>query len=36
MALTELGSKGVYWIHVSQVRVQWQATVNMVMNYQVP
>lgn len=33
MDLTETGCEDVDWIHLAQGMVQWQATVNMVMNF---
>jgi hypothetical protein len=33
MYLKGIGREGVGWIHLLQVRVQWQAVVNMVMNF---
>jgi hypothetical protein len=33
--LVEIGWKGVDWIHMAHDRVQWQAFVNTVMNFQV-
>jgi hypothetical protein len=34
--LREMGIYGMNWIHVAQDKVQWQAFVNTVMNFQVP
>jgi hypothetical protein len=34
--LREIGIDGVNWIQLAQDRVQWQAFVNTVMNFQVP
>jgi hypothetical protein len=34
--LREIGINGANWIHVAQVRVQWRAFVNTVMNLRVP
>jgi hypothetical protein len=34
--LREIWWEGVDWIHLTQDRDQWQALVNMVMNFQVP
>jgi hypothetical protein len=36
MDLREIGINGADWIQVAQDRVQWQAFVNMVINFQVP
>jgi hypothetical protein len=36
MALTEIGSDGMYWIDVSPDRDQWRALVSTVMNLRVP
>jgi len=36
MDLREIGWKGVDQIHLTWDRDQWQALVNMVMNFQVP
>jgi hypothetical protein len=36
MDLRETGWEGVDWIHLSQVRDQWWAVVNTVMNLRVP
>jgi hypothetical protein len=36
MDLREIGIDGANWIRLAQVRVQWQACVNTVMNLQVP
>jgi hypothetical protein len=36
MDLRETGLDGVDWIHLAQDRDQWQAPVNMVMNFRVP
>jgi len=36
MDLTETGCEGVDLIQLPQVRVQWQAFVNMIMYFQVP
>jgi hypothetical protein len=34
--LREIGIDAVNWIRLAQVRVQWRAFVNTVMNFQVP
>jgi hypothetical protein len=34
--LKEIGIDGVNWVQLAQVRVQWQDSVNMVINLQVP
>jgi hypothetical protein len=34
--LKEIGSVRVYWIKVTQVRVQWRALANTIMNLRVP
>jgi hypothetical protein len=34
--LREIGIDGANWIQLAQDRVQWQAFVNMVMNFWVP
>jgi hypothetical protein len=34
--LREIGINGVKWIQLAQDKVQWQACVNMVMNFQIP
>jgi hypothetical protein len=34
--LREIGIDGVNWIQLAQARVQWRASVNTVMNLQVP
>jgi hypothetical protein len=34
--LREIGIDGANWIQLAQVRVQWWAVVNMVMNLRVP
>jgi len=36
MYLKEVGCEGVDWILLAQDRVQWQALLNMVVNFQVP
>jgi hypothetical protein len=36
MNLREIGWEGVGWMHLAQVRDQWRAVVNTVMNFQVP
>jgi hypothetical protein len=36
MDLREIGIDGVNWIQLAQDRVQWWASVNMVMNLRVP
>jgi hypothetical protein len=36
MNLVDVGLEGVNWIHLFQVRDQWQAVVNTVLNLQVP
>jgi hypothetical protein len=36
MVLKETGRKGVDWFHMAQVRGQWQALVNVIVNLQVP
>jgi hypothetical protein len=36
MDLKELGWEDVVWIHLTQDGDQWQAVVNMVMNFRVP
>jgi hypothetical protein len=36
MDLREVGWKGVDWIHLTEVRDQWRALVNTVMNLRVP
>jgi hypothetical protein len=36
MDLREIRWEGVDWIHVAQVRDQWLALVNRVMNIRVP
>jgi hypothetical protein len=36
MYLREIGINGVNWIWLAQDRVQWWASVNTVMNLQVP
>jgi hypothetical protein len=36
MDLREIETNGVNWIQLAQDMVQWQASVNMVMNLQVP
>jgi hypothetical protein len=33
MDFTEIGCKGVDWIHLAQDMVQWQDTVNTVINF---
>jgi hypothetical protein len=35
MDATEIGSKGVDWIHLAQDRGQWPAVVYTVMNFRV-
>jgi len=35
MDLREIGWEGVDWLHLAEDRDQWQALVNMVMNFQV-
>jgi len=35
MDLSEIGWKGVDWVHLAQDRDQWRAVVNMVMNLRV-
>jgi len=34
--IREIGSDGVDWIHLSQVREQWRAVVNLIMNLRDP
>jgi hypothetical protein len=34
--LREIGINGANWIQLAQDRVQWQAFVNTIMNFQVP
>jgi hypothetical protein len=36
MDLREIGIDGANWIQLAQVRIQWQAFVNMMMNLRVP
>jgi len=36
MGLMEIGWEGVDWIHLAQIRDQWRALVNVVMNLWVP
>jgi hypothetical protein len=36
MDLREIGWKSVKWIHLTQVKDQWRALVNTIMNFQVP
>jgi hypothetical protein len=36
MDFREIGIDGANWIQLAQVRVQWWAFVNMVMNFRVP
>jgi hypothetical protein len=36
MNLREIGSEGLDWSHLSQVRDQWRALINMIMNFRVP
>jgi hypothetical protein len=36
MDLTEIGWDGMDWIDLAQVRHQWNALVNTVMNFRVP
>jgi hypothetical protein len=36
MDLREIGWEGVDWMHLTQVRDQWRAVVNTVMNIRVP
>jgi len=36
MGIREIGWEGVDWMPLAQDRDQWQAVVNMVMNFQVP
>jgi hypothetical protein len=36
MDLREIGIDGANWIRLAQVRVQWRAFVNSVMNLRVP
>jgi hypothetical protein len=36
MDLREIGWKDVYWIHLAHNRDQWQALLNIVMNFKIP
>jgi hypothetical protein len=36
MDLRETGWEGVEWMHLAQDNDQWQAPMNMVMNFRVP
>jgi hypothetical protein len=36
MHLREIGIDGANWIQLAQVRVQWRACVDTVMNFRVP
>jgi hypothetical protein len=36
MDLREIGIDRANWIQLAQDRIQWQACVNMVMNFRVP
>jgi hypothetical protein len=36
MDLRKIGWEGVYWIHLAQVRDEWQSIANTTMNLQVP
>jgi hypothetical protein len=36
MDLREIGQEDVDWMHLAQVRGQWRALVNTVMNFRVP
>jgi hypothetical protein len=36
MNLKETGYEGVTWVHVAQYGIQWQASVNTVINFRAP